>query len=221
MHRFGRQDIFTSIAGRIRTSRDEHTPYVVGVGGMDGSGKSHFAEDLRAYLSQTFKVSIIHLDDFHNPKAVRHTGANEVENYLHKSINFCMFEERVLLPLTLTGKLFWEAALLDLDTDQYSNEVKYDVGPGGIVIIEGVFLFRKPWRQYIDLRIFLRVAAEIAIERGTRRDAERLGDDVLRRYEMKYVPAQALHFAADDPEGNAEIVIDNSDVNQQNIVAWR
>lgn len=215
-------NVLDSIASRIQLTRDQATPYLVGITGMDAAGKTRFAEDLKAHLaSSSFPVTIVHLDDFHNPKAVRYAGVSQVDNYLSRSIDFALFEERVLIPLRRARMLSFDDCLLDLDTDQYSRRVTYEVSPGDVVIIEGVFLFRKPWRQYFDLRIFLKVAAEVAIERGVTRDADRVGHDVRHRYENKYMPAQALHFATDDPEGYADLAIDNNDFDERLIVTSR
>jgi uridine kinase len=203
--------VFSLIEAWISEKRDCLRPFVVGVSGIDAAGKSRFAEALRAHLTSNFPVQIIHLDAFHNSRAIRYAGDDEVENYLSRSINFELFEQKILRPLKDQGRCLFDERLLDLDTDQYSRCVKYEITAGDIVIIEGVFLFRKPWRRYLDLRVFLRVAQNIARERGVSRDARTLGVDVRRRYERKYLPAQAIHCATDEPEEHAHIVIDNND----------
>lgn len=218
---FPNDDIFDFILTQIRSVRDERVPHVIGISGIDAAGKSYFAQELSTSLRASYAVSVIHLDDFHNPKAIRYDGISEIDNYLYKSINFGLFEESVLIPLKQHKALSLDAHLLDLDSDQFSHHVTYDVKPEDVVIIEGVFLLRKAWRDYFDLRIFLSVTPSVAIGRGIARDAHRLGSDVERRYEMKYIPAQALHALSDDPESSAHIVIDNNDVATRSIIAFR
>lgn len=221
MSGLAREKMLCLIAGHVEETRQQHVPYLIGVSGMETAGKSRLAEDLKGYLADEFKVTIIHLDDFFYPKAVRYASANDIDNYLYRSVDFRLFEERILKPLKQVRSLCWDACLLELATDEYTKHVKLKVDSDEVVIIEGVFLFREPWRHYFQLRIFLKIAAEVAMERGIRRDADRHGEDVRRRYEMKYLPAQLLHGRLDSPEQHADIVIDNNHFDRPVIVASR
>lgn len=204
-------EILDIIQNRIQATYNPHQPFVIAVSGMDAAGKSSFAEAMREHLAETFSVTVVHIDDYHNPRSIRHSGADEVENFLHRTINFDLLERTVLLPLREEKSLSCQAQVLDFQSDTYSKEVTYQVAPGDIVIVEGIFLFRSAWRSYFDLRIFLKVAPETAIDRGVVRDAHLLGADTRRRYEQKYIPAQLRHFADETPETSADFVIDNND----------
>ena len=55
---------------------------ILGVNGVDTSGKTTFARHYQRYLRAIgLAAEVISLDDFHNPKAVRAIGANEMEAY--------------------------------------------------------------------------------------------------------------------------------------------
>ena len=206
-----RQCLLTSLRDRVLQQRHPGRPFVVGVSGMDAAGKSSFAAELKAVLEPAVAVTVIHLDHFHHPRAVRHAGEDEVENFLRRTINFAFIEENLLAPLQRQGQLSFQAPVLNLATDTYSDWVDYEVGAEGIVVVEGIFLYRKSWQSYFDLTLFLRVTPEVAIERGVQRDYRWLGEDVRRRYEQRYIPAQLRYFQEENPEALADIVINNNE----------
>lgn len=215
------QLIFDLIHSKVKQCHNSRAPFVIGISGKETAGKTWFAEQLRADLHIEYNVNVIHLDNFFKPTAIRYAGSDEVDNYLNKSIDFELLEERVLVPLTVSKRLIWKANLFELQTDQFSYSAEFDVGPGDIAILEGVFLFRKAWRQYFDLRVLLTITDRVAVERGIARDTVRFGHDVRRRYEMKYLRAQAVHSIVDDPEGHAHVVVNNNDLDRPSVTLIR
>src|SRR5215470_1690442 len=64
-------------------------PFTIGINGIDGSGKTMFADALaRLLLAQGRSVQVLHIDDFHNSKSVRYRGTDQGENYYYRSIDF-------------------------------------------------------------------------------------------------------------------------------------
>jgi len=76
----------------------------------------------------------------------------------------------------------------------------------GPVVADGIFLQRRELDDLWDLRIWIEIPFETALERALHRDADRF-DDVRRRYEERYLPGQRLYLDEVDPLRRAQIVV--------------
>lgn len=74
------------------------------------------------------------------------------------------------------------------------------------LVADGVFMQRPELDDLWDVRIWLDIAFERALERAVVRDAE-LFDDVRGRYERRYFPGQRLYIGEVDPRSRADIVV--------------
>ena len=197
-------------------------PLVVGVTGIDASGKSSMTTLLEKELVRLgCLLQVIRLDDFHRPRIDRYReGISEPEKYYEQSFDLDRLSNEVLRPIRNEGRLEASLVCLNLLEDTWSAERNYSVNEDSIVLLEGVFLFRPELSHYVDLMIFLRVDEGVAINRELTRDASALGDDVLRRFQTKYLPAQRTYLAEYPSERNADIILDNNDWNNPLIIKW-
>lgn len=200
----------------------EDGPLVVGVTGIDASGKSSMTTLLEQELVQLGRpVQIIRLDDFHRPRVDRYReGISEPEKYYEQSFDLERLSNEVLRPIRDEGGLEKRLVCLDLLEDTWSAERHYSVKENSIVLLDGVFLFRPELSHYVDLMIFLRVDEGVAIDRALARDLSALSEDILRRYQTKYLPAQRTYLAEYPSELNADIILDNNDWNNPLIIKW-
>jgi uridine kinase len=203
-----RLPIFEKIAGEIKLKKPADRPFVVGISGIDGSGKTVFAAALEKYLNlKDFQTRLISLDDFHNPQEIRYAGENQAENYLNRSFDIKTIVQKLLLPIREKGEYSVNLKLLDLQTDKYEITRKYSFNHQTIVIFEGVFLFRKELAPYIDYKIFLNIPPELSKKRAKMRDPEAN----LQKYDTKYLPAQRKYLREYPPRKVSDMVIDNRD----------
>jgi uridine kinase len=202
------QDLYEEIRSRIQT-RTADMPFVIGINGIDASGKTTFAESLsRFLLTKGYSTQLVHVDDFHNEKAIRYCDGDEASNFYRRSFNFERLESLILKPIVEIGHLDTELILLDLESDQYSLKRQYKVSPSTIVIVEGVFLFKRELRHYFDLAIFLHSSFETAMQRARCRDKHIPVNAIEERYTKKYHAGQKLYFALEHPYDKADIIID-------------
>jgi HAD superfamily hydrolase (TIGR01549 family) len=203
-----RLPIFEKILKETRQKKQIDKAFIIGINGIDGAGKTTFAESLETYLkAKGLPTQIIHLDDFHNPKAIRYAGTDQADNYYNKSFNYNLIIDKLLSPLQKKQSVSLKQTTLDLPTDKYINERKYSIKPNTIVIFEGVFIFKKELAPYIDLKIFLDIPFEECKKRASARDPE----EIVNRYDEKYLPAQAKYLKEYPPTKVADIIIDNTD----------
>jgi uridine kinase len=97
--------------------------------------------------------------------------------------------------------------------DEPVDEPPQSVGEGAVLLFDGVFLLRPELAASWDLSIFLRVDPEVSLNRALERDIALFGsaDAVEARYRRRYLPGQALYSERADPEGHADVLIDNTD----------
>ena len=94
-------------------------PAIIGINGVDASGKSEFSVGLQKYLSyRGFETQVIHGDDFHNLQAVR-SSDDTPEGYIAYAFDIEKLAE--LLCEIKLGPVDKQLKLLDLDSDTYSN----------------------------------------------------------------------------------------------------
>ncbi len=210
----GKLPVFEKILDEI-ISRKQNRAFIVGITGIDTSGKTIFANSLEKFLvSRNYPVQAIHLDDFHNPMSIRYSGGNQAENYFNKSFDIETIINKLLKPIRENIDFPTELTLLDLQTDKYEIRKEFSFSADTIVIMEGVFLFRKELSPYIDYGIFLEIPFEESKKRAKRRDIEA----VLKKYDEKYLPAQKKYLREYPPTKTADMLIDNSDWEHPKII---
>ncbi len=185
---------------------------IIGINGVDTSGKTIFTHKYSKYLdSISIYNTILHMDDFHNPSEIRYQGDNEIESYYNHAFNYNQIINEILKPLLSEGYIDKDVLCLNLDTDQYDHNIHFDISSETIVLIEGVLLFREPMLDYLEGKIFLHIDFDEVINRANLRDVPKYGVEFLQKYKNKYIPIQKKYLAEHTPVQKSDIVIDNND----------
>ena len=200
-----------------------NSPILVAISGKDASGKTVMADILSEFLKKLTDRQIIRIsaDNFMNERAVRRTVTNsEGESCYKFTFNFDALKKYVLEPLQKNEDYIYKTKVFDQpsDTEMVSDDFKADID--SIIIIDGVFLFKKDLANYWDLKVLLETADEILIERGAVRDTKRIGSylEARKTYINRYIASQTLYYHEEHPEKSADIIINNDDYNSPFIV---
>ena len=191
--------VYSTLANKIlRIKKD--APLLVAISGKDGSGKTMMANILAAFLSSQTDREIIRIsiDDFMNSRAIRYTPAESAGRGCYEyTFNFEGFTDNVLKPLQEGGAWQYRTKIFDHATDSEALSPLKKAGRNAIVIIDGVFLYKQDLVQYWDLKILLETDDAVVIERGARRDTERLGSyEVARqKYIDRYIASQTIYYS--------------------------
>jgi uridine kinase len=136
-------------------------PAVIGISGFGGSGKSTLAKVLASQL----KATCIGIDSFFKSK-------DSSEYQFWDIFDFKRLEEEVLKPYLAGdykisyGEFNWEEnKVLNIST----------IITNGLLIIEGVGIFRPEIIKYFSYSIWIDCPIDVAIERGKKRDKEEFG----------------------------------------------
>lgn len=183
---------------------------LVGIDGVDGSGKTTFADSLARYLSSAGRPVVrIGLDDFLNPRAVRHgRGRDSPEGFWLDSYNYKRVRKWVLEPLSLEGSGVYRGACHDAASNRDVFPPSVLAPSDCVVILDGMFLHRNELASEWTLSVFLDVPFSVTAQRMAVRDGSHPDPDHLSM--RRYVQGQRLYFAECDPASRATFVVDSS-----------
>lgn len=194
-----------------RTTTDPARSLLVGISGIDGSGKGYTSQRLVAKLN-SLGVNAIHLnvDPWLNLPHVRFAENNPAEHFYRNAIRFEEMFARLILPLKQNREISLVADYAEETASSYRPHL-FEFENVDVIILEGIYLFQKSWLGHFDLTIWIDTSFETALKRAIRRGQEALSEeDTVRAYQTIYFPAQRLHFEIDKPRESAELILPNN-----------
>ncbi|HTK93331.1 MAG TPA: GNAT family N-acetyltransferase [Verrucomicrobiae bacterium] len=181
----------------------------VGIDGVDGAGKTTFADELAAALTSAGRPVIRSgVDGFHHPRAIRYRrGRESPEGFLRDSYDYATLAAVLLEPLSPGGSRRYRRQVFDVEADRAVHAPEERAQPGAILLFDGIFLHRPELRAFWDVSIFLRV--EWARNHRARASG---GVNPPDEHQRRYAEGQALYFHECRPWEHATLVIDNDDL---------
>jgi len=181
----------------------------VGIDGVDGAGKTYFADELAKLLRASGRPTIrASVDGFHNPKAIRYRrGRGSPEGFFRDSYDYDQLKAGLLDPLSPGGTGRYRVAVFDHRADTPIETTVQQASPGDILIVDGIFVHRPELRAYWDYSIFLEVAFDISIPRGAHRGEG--SPDPGAPENRRYVEGQKLYLRTCEPKRFATVTINN------------
>ena len=190
----------------------------IGVDGVDGSGKTTFADSLGDHLRGLGRdVVRVREDDFLNPRAVRYRlGRGSPEGYVADSYDLDRLRADVLEPFAPGGDGRYRDRSLDLATDTALDPPWLQAPAGAVLVLDGMFLHRDELRGAWDVSVLL----DVPFEDTCRRMAVRDGSDPDPEHPSmrRYVGGQRLYLSRCRPAERATVVVDNTDVTDPRVV---
>jgi uridine kinase len=210
------EQVIKELASKILEKKSNSSSFCVGIYGIDAAGKTFLADELAAFLIENGHTVIrASLDGFHNSRHIRHQhGSYPPEGYYFDSFNYELLKKCLLEPLKPKGNRTYHLKAFDFKTDTEILASELKATNAHILIFEGVFLFRSEIEHYWDLKIFVDIGFQTSIKRALERDIYLFGneEEILKRYQERYIPGQKIYFELENPKEKADIIIDNNDV---------
>lgn len=190
----------------------------IAIDGVDGAGKTRFADELGEVLGSVGRSVIrASVDGFHNPRAIRYRqGRSSPEGFFYDSYDYAQLKAVLLDPLGPGGSRQYRVAVFDHVTDSPVNAPTRVAVPGDILLFDGIFLHRPELRACWDYSIFLEVAFAVSVPRGAQRDGS--SPDPRAPGNRRYVEGQELYLRTCEPTRLASIVINNDDLGAPHVV---
>lgn len=185
---------------------------LVGISGIDASGKGFVTARLAERLERRgLRAANLNVDGWLNLPSVRFGGPDPGRGFYEHALRLDEMFARLVLPLRERRSVELEMDYAEETATAYRRH-RYVLRDIDIILVEGVFIFRRAYRHLFDLRIWVECSFETALQRALARGQEGLpAAETIRAYETIYFPAQRIHAAADDPRGAADLLIENDD----------
>jgi len=160
----------------------------VGVDGVDGAGKTHFADELAV--------------------ALHRRGRHSPSGFWRDSFDYPRLWAEVLSPLGPGGNRRYRPAGHDLATDEVLAPPLVTAPEGAVLVLDGIFLHRDELAGAWELSVFL----DVGFAETARRMAHRDGSppDPKHPELARYVLAQRRYLDRCRPRDRADVLIDNT-----------
>jgi uridine kinase len=184
---------------------------VIGIDGVDGSGKTTFADELAEILARNGRSVIrASVDGFHNPRNVRYRrGKDDPEGYFLDSYDYDKLKMYLTTPFR-NGEKFVETARFDHKTNLDITSARLEAPAKSILLIDGIFLHRDELVALWDQSVFLEAPFEKTFARMALRDG--MDSDPQAEANRRYLEGQKLYLQRCKPRERATYLIDNSDL---------
>jgi uridine kinase len=183
-------------------------PFIIGISGGSGSGKTTFVKELAKSFSKE-QVCILSQDNYYKPRELQITDKTGEKNFdlpesfkeeeYHKDVLKLLNGENVVLKEYVYNNPLAEPKL-----------ITYNAAP--IVIIEGIFVFHfKDVSDLMDFKIFIDADEHIKLIRRIQRDQIERNypiEDVLYRYQHHVFPSYQQYILPYKP--TCDIVVNNN-----------
>ncbi len=183
---------------------------LVEISGIDASGKGYVPGTLASQIEAAGRqVALINVDGWLDLPRVRFSESNAGEHFYHHALRLDEMFDQLILPLKHNRGL-------DL-TMEFAQETATEFHPHtysfeniDIILLEGIFTYKRQFVEHFDLKIWIECGFETALKRAIGRGQENLSPDAtIAAYENTYFPAQRLHFEIDDPSKSTDLVFRN------------
>jgi len=184
------------------------TPYVIGICGGSGSGKTSFVRRLREQFSES-EVCIVSQDDYYLPKDMQQQDEQGRHNFdLPQSFDKKGFKKDI--QALIGGQPVQKQEHVFNNPNVEPRILTFNPAP--VIIIEGLFVlhFRKI-QPFLHLKVFINAKENLKVIRRIVRDQIERGypiEDVLYQYQYHVLPSFERYIQPYKDE--ADIVINNN-----------
>lgn len=183
------------------------SPYIVGITGGSGSGKTRFLNGLLSRFDKT-EVCLISQDNYYRKRSEQPVDEKGIKNFdLPESIDFDEYKKDIIA--------LYNGEQVTRDEYTFNNPdsmpKKILLNPAPVIVVEGIFVFYyKEIADLLDLKVFIDAKDYIKFKRRIIRDDKERGydlDDVLYRYEHHVMPTYETYIKP--YKSSADLIIPN------------
>ncbi len=176
---------------------------VLGIDGLSRSGKTTLTKKVVQHLQEkNISVCLFHIDDYIVEKKRRYnTGYEEWHEYYNLQWDVNWLKENLFQKLKKSNEL--QLLTYDYSSDTQKLEI-IEIPDTCIIVIEGVFLQRKDWRNFYDIIIYLDSSREMRFNRESQATKNN-----IEKFQNRYWKAENHYMEVETPLAQADIVIRN------------
>jgi uridine kinase len=183
---------------------------LVGISGIDGSGKGYVTQQLVARLAlRSIAAANINVDGWLNLPEKRFNPSKPAQYFYENAIRFDELFNQLVLPLRDQRSIDLVADIAEERARSYSRHT-YCFKNIDVLLLEGIFLFKRDYRKLFDLTIWVDCSFSTALARALARKQEGLPPALtIRAYDTIYFPAQRIHMEEDHPREASDLIFAN------------
>ncbi|HSA91657.1 MAG TPA: hypothetical protein VLE48_01485 [Terriglobales bacterium] len=180
------------------------------ISGIDSSGKGYITARLAEELARRgLHPAVINIDPWHLPQTVRFSETDPGGHFYRNTFRWDDFFRLLIEPLRAGRSIHLTTSLIEIARDRY-YDYTYDFRDVDVILLEGIFVLKKEYRNRYDLRYWVECSFETALARAMARNQEGLPpEEIVRDYRRIYFPAQRVHLAQDDPIAHVDAIYEN------------
>jgi len=147
-------------------------PFIIGVSGGSGTGKTYLIAKLRTYFSEE-QLCVISQDEYYKPKMHQVIDEQGVPNF---DLPSALDEGALVLDLQKLseGATVYKTEYTFNNPDRIPKQLV--VKPAQVLLIEGIFIFHyEHVNALLDFKVFLQTKKEVRLARRIKRDAKERG----------------------------------------------
>jgi len=162
-------------------------------------------------LKRGGRAATINIDGWLALPNVRFSRTDPGRNIYERGLRLDEMFDSLILPLQAERSISIEADFAPTESNaMHYRRHRYEYRDVDVIVLEGIFLFKRPYRDHHDLRVWIDCSFESALERALVRHQEGLPPEaIVREYETIYFAAERLHFELDRPRESAEVIVIN------------
>ncbi len=190
-------------------SKESDFPFIIGIAGGTGSGKSTFTNRLKDIFQD--QVTVLYYDNYYK-------AHNELSFEERKKINYdhpSAFETELLLKhlkALKEGKKI-KCPVYDYSKHNRSEEVVV-VKPSKIILLEGILVLAdERLRDMMDVKVFVEADADERILRRVLRDVKERGRDIQNIVDQYLDTVKPMHYLYVEPTKMYADIVINSGMN--------
>lgn len=187
---------------------EEQVPYIIGITGGSGSGKTSFVQDLLDNFTEN-ELSILTMDNYYFPREEQKEDIKGIRNFdLVTAIDIKSFVSD--LEKLIRGKAIVRKEYVFNNANKQSKEISVQSNP--VILVEGLFVMSNPKiRTLLNLSVYIHAKENLKLIRRIKRDKTERNyplDDVLYRYENHVLPSYESYIAPH--KNDVDLIVNNN-----------
>ena len=185
----------------IKEHKDER--FILGIDGLSRSGKTTLVKELEEDMKESgIPFHIFHIDDYITQRNKRYdTGFEEWYEYYNLQWDIDWLQRNFFRKLQSDIQI--ELPFYHDETDICEmKEIQLPLV--GVIIVEGVFLQRKEWRNFFHYMVYLDCSRETRFLRESEETQKN-----LPKFQSRYWKAEEYYLETESPRDMADFVIRN------------
>ena len=175
--------------------------FILGIDGLSRSGKTTFVANLKENMKQeSIPFHIFHIDDHIVERNKRYdTGFEEWYEYYYLQWDIEWLRQKFFQKLHNETRLKLPFYNDEVDSCEMK---KVQIPIVGVIVIEGVFLQRKEWRDFFHYMVYLDFPRETRFLRESEETQKKLS-----KFQNRYWKAEDYYLEMESPKDRADLII--------------